>query len=83
MEPPPPPTDSPDTTGPKAADWYRPWMGLILWAVLFVGAQLWGGSDRAEHGRKIDKQGNDIAEMKATLNELRDSRGAPPPPERR
>lgn len=69
MEPPPPPTDSSPKTDPV-----RPWVGLILWAVLFLGSQLWGGCQRDQQGAELRRQGAEIAEIKAMLAEQRERR---------
>ena len=78
MEPPPPP----DQTSLKAdATAYRPWVGLCIWAVMFVGAQLWGGWQRDQQAAELKKYGEErraeaerhdrkLSEISARMEEL-------------
>ncbi len=76
MEPPPPP----DQISPKP-DPVRPWAGIVVWLVLFVGAQVWSAWDRAKQGderrqeaeerrREAERHDRKLKEISAQLEEL-------------
>jgi len=47
---------------------------LCIWAVMFAGAQLWGGCQRDEQAAELKRQGREIREIKALLQERRPPR---------
>jgi len=68
MEPPPPP----DQTSLKAdATAYRPWVGLCIWAVMFVGAQLWGGWQRDQQAAELKRQGEDLSRQRQDVQDIK------------
>lgn len=76
MEPPPPPTDSSPKTDPV-----RPWVGLLVYLVLFGASQAWNGCERdkqsderrreaAERKREAEAHDRKLSEVSARLEEL-------------